>query len=129
LACAELDDRDRSAVLYDQLLPHAHRCVGIGASLCLGSAHLPLGMLAAVAGCGPANDHFLAAIEMHERLDARPLVAEARFQWGRARARAADVDGAREQFEQAAAGARALGMTALARRCQSAGGEEALLST
>jgi hypothetical protein len=106
--------------VYDELLPHAERCVGLGASLCMGSTHLPLGIAAATAGHASFEEHFAAALDMHERIGARPLAAETRFRWGSALLDRGDVTGALPMLRLAGEEADALGMVELARRCQSA---------
>ena len=116
-ACADLGDAARCAQLYDLLSPHAGNLAGLGASLCLGSTHLPLGMLAAVAGDPSFEAHFALALDAHERLGARPFAAETRYRWGMA---VCDSPHGAELLRQAQADADALGMAGLAARCQSA---------
>ena len=116
-ACAEVGDTARCAELYGILSPHAGNLAGLGASLCLGSTHLPLGMLAAVSGDPSFEAHFALALDAHERIGARPFAAETRFRWGRA---ACDAPHGTELLRQALADAEALGMAGLAARCQSA---------
>src|SRR5581483_1127767 len=119
-ACAELGDAPRCAQLHDLLLPHADSLCGLGAGLCLGSARLPLAMTAAVAGLPTAEDHFEAALRVHERAGARPFVAETRYRWAMALLDAGDNVRAASLLDQALTEAESLGMTGLAQRCQSA---------
>jgi hypothetical protein len=116
-ACADIGDAECCAQLYDLLSPHAGNLAGLGASLCLGSTHLPLGMLAAAAGDPSFEAHFALALDAHERLGARPFAAETRYRWGMA---ACGSSHSTELLRQALADAEALGMRGLAERCQSA---------
>lgn len=76
--CAYLEDRRRAAVLYDMLLPLGASNVVVGFGVAsLGSAARVLGGLAAVLGRDEeAAAHFEAAVAMHTRMGARPLLAE-----------------------------------------------------
>jgi tetratricopeptide (TPR) repeat protein len=116
-ACAELGDAARCAQLYDLLLSHADSLCGLGAGLCLGSAHLPLGMTAAVAGLSTASAHFEAALHVHERAGALPFVAETRYRWATALVDGGDAARAASLLEQALTEAESLGMAGLAQRC------------
>lgn len=116
-ACADVGDAAWCAQLYDLLSPHASNLAGLGASLCLGSTHLPLGMLAAVAGDPSFEAHFALALDVHERIGARPFAAETRYRWGTA---ASGSPHGAELIRHALADAEVLGMRGLAERCQSA---------
>jgi len=88
--CAYLEDERRATLLYDMLLPFAASNVVVGFGVAsLGSVARVLGGLAAVIGRpGDAVAHYEAAVEMHTRMGARPLLAEtlvdyAQFLWAR----------------------------------------------
>jgi tetratricopeptide (TPR) repeat protein len=81
--CRALDDVERAKTLYGLLLPHAKRNAFAMPELILGSTSRPLGELAVMLGRGDeAAAHFERAIEMNERMGARPWVAHARFGLG-----------------------------------------------
>ncbi|MBV9933238.1 MAG: AAA family ATPase [Actinobacteria bacterium] len=119
-ACAEVGDADRCAQLYELLLPHAETLCGLGAGLCLGSAHLPLAITAACAGLPSAASHFSVALEIHERLGARPFAAETRYRWAMALRGTDDDTRVSTLLNDAAREAESLGMAGLLQRCQSA---------
>jgi class 3 adenylate cyclase len=70
--CAVLGDRERSAYLYNQLLPVGDRCIIVGACVdCYGPTHRLLGRLAAtLERWDDAERHFQDAIEMNARMNA-----------------------------------------------------------
>jgi DNA-binding SARP family transcriptional activator len=75
--CADLDDRDRAALLYERLLPYSGRTVvaGFGA-VCLGSIDRQLGRLAGVLGWGEKSRvHLERALEVDTRLRAPVWIA------------------------------------------------------
>jgi tetratricopeptide (TPR) repeat protein len=78
-ACAILGDRDRARTLYQQILPferrHAH-VIGEGS---VGAMDRYLGLLARTMGqLEAAERHLRVAIEMNERMGARPWTAHTR---------------------------------------------------
>ncbi|MEE8370341.1 MAG: adenylate/guanylate cyclase domain-containing protein, partial [Dehalococcoidia bacterium] len=75
--CASLGDARRAATLYESLLPYAERNVTGGAGgFCYGSTSRYLGLLAAtMERWEDAEQHFDNALEMNERMGARPFVA------------------------------------------------------
>ena len=103
--------------LYRALLPYQAQVV-VGTMphpvVCLGSASLYLGLLATLTSrWDEAGEHLEAAVAAHERLGARPLLARARYEYGRtllARGQAGDRHRALELLDQALAAADALGM-------------------
>jgi tetratricopeptide (TPR) repeat protein len=112
---ALLADRARAAVLYDLLLPYADRCVVIGYGLaCWGSVSRYLGLLATTLGrWADAERHFTTALEVNDRLGARPLVARTQYDLARllvARAAAGDHEGAARLIARVLATAHILGM-------------------
>ena len=75
--CAALRDRERSALVYELLLPFAgvNAVAGIAVA-CLGSVARQLGKLAAVIGRQrDAASHFHRALEVHTQLKAPVLIA------------------------------------------------------
>ncbi len=113
--CVRLGDAERAALLRDLLRPYAGRHIVVGAALaCRGAMDHYLGMLAATMGSYEEADAcFRGALEMYERLGARPYAARARTEWARSlagRARADDLAAARQLLEQALATYRALGL-------------------
>lgn len=120
LVCAELDDPDAARRLYPVLLPYAGQVLTMNMEqpvACFGSASLHLALLATAASCwAAAGDHFEAAIRIHERLGAIPLLTRTRYEYGRMlirRGQPADRARARERLDRATATARATGMAAL----------------
>ena len=82
-ACA-LGDRGRAKILYDLFAPYNSRTIVAGpAIVCLGSASRYLGLLAATIGRRrDAARHFTEAIEMHDRMGARPYLAHSLREYG-----------------------------------------------
>ena len=73
---ARLRDRDRAAVLYEQLAPYAHLNPLASGEIAAGSVARYLGMLASTAGrWNDAARHFDDALEVNERMGARPWLA------------------------------------------------------
>ncbi|MDQ3934467.1 MAG: AAA family ATPase, partial [Actinomycetota bacterium] len=83
LTAIRVGDRASARRLYDQLLPYAERNVVVGGGwACEGSAALYLGYLARFLGrYEEAESHFRRALEMNERIAARPFAAETRIAW------------------------------------------------
>jgi DNA-binding SARP family transcriptional activator len=118
---AALGDRERSARMYDLLLPHAHRNAFGMIEIVLGAVERPLGILAGLLDRKEeAAAHLERAIEMNEAMGARPWVAHARFDLGRALARAGDDERAREPLAAALDEYRALGMVPWQRKAERA---------
>jgi tetratricopeptide (TPR) repeat protein len=109
----------RVPVVSKLLTPYAPRFVVVGPALaCRGAVSGVLGLLAAASGRWPEVErHFQAAITAHERTNARPLLARARSDFGRALARKRGgklhVGRVITMLEQAAGEADELGMTRL----------------
>jgi tetratricopeptide (TPR) repeat protein len=77
--CAFLGDSRRAAVLYERLLPFAETNVVSYIDVTLGSVQRSLGVLAATMHrFDEATQHFDAALQMNERMGARPWVAHTR---------------------------------------------------
>jgi tetratricopeptide (TPR) repeat protein len=120
-ACGRLGDKDRAAVLYEQLMPHAKRCVVVEYGIaCLGSTSRHLGILAAALGrWNDAESHFQDAVETHRRMGALPWLARTQDQYGHmllARDRGGDAERAAALIAGAAASYRQLEMTGFALR-------------
>jgi class 3 adenylate cyclase/tetratricopeptide (TPR) repeat protein len=75
-AASALGDAARAKLLYDLFVPYNSRTIVAGpAIVCLGSAARYLGLLAATTGRrGDAERHFSDAIEMNDRMGARPYL-------------------------------------------------------
>ena len=115
-ACAILGDAARAKVLYDLFAPYASRTIVAGpAIVCLGSAARYLGILAATTGrMADATRHFEVAIDMNDRMGARPYLAHTLREYGTLLAGAddpSDRSRAHELFDRAAALYAELGMT------------------
>jgi tetratricopeptide (TPR) repeat protein len=120
-ACAFLGDSDRAALLYQLLLPYAGRTVTVGtAAACYGAASRYLGLLAAtMSRWEQAQQHFEDALEMNQRMGARPWLAHTQQQYGDmllARGQQGDRQKAMALLDRALAIARELGMASLLER-------------
>jgi class 3 adenylate cyclase len=116
--CAFLGDARRAAALYEQLLPYAgHNVVDLGAAVCRGSVSHYLGLLAAtMERWEDAEKHFEEALEMNERMGARPLVAWTQHEYADMllrRGQPGDRERALELLAQALDSAQEMGMKAL----------------
>jgi hypothetical protein len=78
---AELEDERAAAQLYTLLLPYANRVVTVGRGcVCLGSASLPLGVLASVLGeRAAAVAHLEEAVRRNDALGAVAFGAASRY--------------------------------------------------
>ncbi len=107
-------------LLYAQLLPYADLAVGQGFNnFCVGAVAHWLGLLAAtLERWDDAEGHFEAALEMNERMGARPWLANTQYEYARmllARGHDADREKVRDLLTAAAATAEELGMPPLLR--------------
>jgi tetratricopeptide (TPR) repeat protein len=123
LACADLEDRDRAAALYEMLLPYRRRNVVMGRALvCFGCTSHYLGALATVLRrWDEAAAHFDDALRLHEAAGAHPWAARTQARYARmllARGRPADHARALALFDAALETANVLGMHRLAERVQ-----------
>jgi class 3 adenylate cyclase/tetratricopeptide (TPR) repeat protein len=118
-AATRLGDVDIASEVYDLLLPIADYSVALGASMYLGPARTPLGMLATQLGrVDAAAEHFEQAVAQLRRLGARPFLAHASYWYARLlrqRGASADVARAGALAGQARALATDLGMEGLLR--------------
>jgi class 3 adenylate cyclase len=116
-----LGDRERAAALYEQLAPFAHRNVIVGGGwVCWGSSSRYLGMLAStLERWDDAETHFGVALQMNQRIKARPLVALTRLEYAQmlaARGRPEDVERADELTGEALRVGGELGMRSVVER-------------
>jgi tetratricopeptide (TPR) repeat protein len=83
--CAEVGDAAAAEALYAKLVPLADRfSVNLGAWVCMGSIHWPLGKLAAVRGdLALAVSHFERALERNLAIGASTYAARARLDLGK----------------------------------------------
>lgn len=112
-ACRALADVERAQIIYQRILPYGDRNAFAMPELILGSLSRPLGVLATMLGRpDEAAEHLERAIVMNEQMDARPWVAHAKFDLGRALARPGRDATVRstELFEDALGEYRRLGM-------------------
>ena len=81
---ASLDDAGAGSILYRRLLPYADRVAVIYPELATGSVSRYLGILAATAArWDEAERHFEAALEMNQRIGARPWLAHTQTDYAR----------------------------------------------
>jgi class 3 adenylate cyclase len=116
--CTFLRDTRRAATLYDLLLPYAGQNVVFGpVAVCYGSASRPLGLLAStMSRWEDAQRHFEDALQMHEKMGARPWVARTQHDYAGMLLRRddpGDREKALELLTQALGTAQELGMKAL----------------
>jgi tetratricopeptide (TPR) repeat protein len=131
-AAAALGDSGRAKLLYDLFVPYDSRAIVAGpAIVCHGSAAHYLGILAATIGSREdAARHFTDAIEMHERMGARPYLAHSLREYAallQSGDSTAEHKRANEMLERALMLYEELGMTTFAdktRVLQVAGGQE-----
>ena len=114
-----LSDEQRASILYEQLLPYAQRAAFGVPETCIGSVAHYLGVVATtMSRWDDGESHFSTAIEVNERMGARPWLARSKDGYGRlllARGRRGDDERARELFESALETYHELGMTSHAR--------------
>ena len=100
--------------LYDLLRPY-HLMIATGQAVWFGPVAYDLGCLASSLGrYTEADAHFVQAVEMHERIGVRGVLAHTYLDWGRmllSRSQTGDTDRARELLGQAVAAARGLGLS------------------
>jgi tetratricopeptide (TPR) repeat protein len=123
--CSTLGDEERSARLYELMLPYAELNVLVGLDFYLGASGRYLGQLAAtMARWDKAEAHFEHALRLDERTGATTWLAHSRYQYGRTlqlRGRPGDRARSEALIGQALATARALGMHSLVERIEAGG--------
>src|SRR5262249_51089802 len=116
--CSSLDDSTHASRLYELLLPHARRNAVSHPVCAFGSVSRYLRLLASTLGrFEDAKRHFEAALEMNERMGARPWVAHTEHDYARVlltRRAQDDETEAVKLLGDALATARELGMEPLA---------------
>lgn len=117
-ACSRLGLGDRAVELYELMAPYASH-FAVSGSLAYGSIAWALGSLATtMEHYEQAEEHFVAAAELEERLGAPMFLARTQASWARAligRGRPAEVGRAGSLLDQAAEAARRLGAEGLTR--------------
>ncbi len=121
--CDELQDTKRAHTLYGLLLPYAKLTVVVGsANVCLGATSRFLGQLATtLEHWVDAEDHFAHALELNEKMNAKPWVAHTQYQYGRMllrRGKSEDAIRADEMINAARDMAQQLGMHGLLARVE-----------
>jgi DNA-binding SARP family transcriptional activator len=120
--CALLADSERAATMYERLLPYADRNAFAMIEIALGCVARPVGVLART--LGRADDsvrHLERAIEINARMGARPWVAHAELELGRALSAdqaGGDPTRATELFRRALREYEAMGMEPWRRRAE-----------
>ena len=126
-ACALLGDRENADVLYAQLAPFAGRHAFGQGDGSMGAIDRYLGLLAATSNhLDAAAAHLQAAIELNDRMGARPWAAHSRHDLAavlRQRRDPGDLDHATKLDAAALATATALGMVALTKRIGETGAQ------
>jgi class 3 adenylate cyclase/tetratricopeptide (TPR) repeat protein len=119
---AFLNDAHRAQLLYQLLLPFAHRCLVIDGPTCLGSASRPLGLLATTMGrMDAAARHFEDALAMNSKIRSPLWVAHTQYDYAQTllrRDHPGDRDKALKLLAAALATADKLGLKALDNRAQ-----------
>jgi class 3 adenylate cyclase len=109
-----LGDRERANTLYELLLPYAERVAVSYTEISTGPVSRFLGNLASMsARWDEAERHFERALQISERMGARPSVVHTQYDCGRmllARGEPGDLERARDLLVSAEASARELGM-------------------
>jgi tetratricopeptide (TPR) repeat protein len=117
-ASALLRAKEPAARIYDYLLPHSGLLPTAGGSMCRGVVDRFLAMLAATLGrLEVAAAHYETALELEDRMKARPLAARTRYWYARTllkRSGPADHDHANRLLQEALTIAAELGMAPLA---------------
>ena len=113
--------REHAAAIYEEVVPYAHRNVVVGGGwVCWGSISRYLGMLATTLGrYDDAERHFAVALQMNQRLKARPLIALTRSDFAHMLAERGgpdDLPQANELIGEALRAAGDLGMRSLVER-------------
>lgn len=113
--CSVLGDSTHASALYEVLAPYSGRNVVCHPGCAIGSVSRYLGLLAMLLGrLDEAERHFEHALEMNERMGARPWLAHTRLDYARmlaARGGAGDRERASDLLEAARATYRQLGMS------------------
>jgi class 3 adenylate cyclase len=119
--CAELQDEERAAHLYDLLLPYAEQNITVPPMiLCVGSAARQLGMMATLMKrWDDAERHFNDALAFDGKMKARPWVVHSQYNYAKmliARDAPGDKPRALALLQEALATAQELGMAKIIER-------------
>ncbi len=122
--CYGLQDTERAAMLYKLLQPYSELTVVVGnAIVCLGATTRFLGQLATTLGrWDDAETHFKHALDLNERMGAKPWVAHTQFQYAEMllrRGKREDAIRANGLIDETLDTARQLGMHGLLSRIKS----------
>jgi hypothetical protein len=119
---AYLRDRARCKRLREQLLPYAGWCITLSdGQVWEGSVARPLALLEQVLGdSDAARAHFAAALDVHRRAGALPLLAHTLHELGDLEAEGGDRDAAAQALGEALALFQSLGVPLFARRTEAA---------
>ena len=116
-ACVSLEDRERAEILYRLVSPFAPLNAVSAPDLSIGPVSRYVGLLAqALSREDEAEAQLTAALELNERMRARPWVAHTQHDLARLLLAGGDGPRARELLHASAETCRELGMTALRRR-------------
>jgi len=123
-ACAALGDRDRARILLDRLRPYADRNLSGGnAGIYFGAGAHYIGLLATtLSDWGTATEAFNTALDIHERMGARPSLARTRCGFADMllqRNEPGDLERAADLLGMARAAANELEMTPIVERATS----------
>jgi hypothetical protein len=116
--CTHLGDANRGEQLYNLLLPYQDLAVVVpAATICCGAVSRYLGMLAHVIGdLTAAEQHFEAALDIDERLQAWPWLAHTQHEFARmllTRGQGADRGRSETLLTEAMVSAKRFGMASL----------------
>jgi DNA-binding SARP family transcriptional activator/tetratricopeptide (TPR) repeat protein len=116
---AHSDDRERAGILYELLLPYPGLNASAAGAVAIGSAARYLGLLAStLERWDEAAHHFEFALEMNERMGARPWLAHTQEDYGRMLLERGKTGRASELLAAALATYRELGMEMHATRAE-----------
>lgn len=121
--CAVVGDRVRAELLYEILLPFRFKTITAGVTtVCYGAADRYLGLLASLLeNWQTAEEHFDAALEVNERMKARPWRAHTQYDFAtmlRRRGRRDDLKRSDQFLKESLEAAMSLDMTALKQKIQ-----------
>jgi hypothetical protein len=122
--CGIIGATEHAEPMYELLLPHeGHLAVAATADVCVGSIDRHLGILAATHGrWDTAEAHYLAALQLEERVASPPFLARTRMWYAKmllGRGGAEDRVTAQEQLRLSLQTASELGMSAVASEVRS----------
>jgi class 3 adenylate cyclase/tetratricopeptide (TPR) repeat protein len=121
--CAAVEDQARAELLYELLLPFRSKTITVGiTTVCYGAADRYLGLLASLLEkWQAAEEHFDAALEINEKMRARPWLAHAQYDFAtmlRGRGRRDDPRRGDQLLKESLEAAMRLDMIALKQKIQ-----------